>query len=60
MVLVCNARAAAERLLDGLEPARLDAGRAERIRGPGTPADAPGYRGALAELARERDAGRLA
>jgi beta-N-acetylhexosaminidase len=62
MVLVCNAREAAERLLEGLGPARLDAGRAERVRGPraGTTADVPGYRTALAELARERSGGKLA
>jgi beta-N-acetylhexosaminidase len=62
MVLVCNAREAAQRLLDGLGPVRLDAGRAERIRGPraSAPADLPGYGAALAEIARERDAGGLA
>jgi beta-N-acetylhexosaminidase len=62
MVLVCNAREAAQRLLDDLGPARLDAGRAERIRGPRTSAsvDLVGYRAALAEIARERDAGGLA
>jgi beta-N-acetylhexosaminidase len=62
MVLVCNAREAAERLLEGLGPARLDAGRAERIRGPGAGgrADAPGYRAALAEITRGRSGGKLA
>jgi beta-N-acetylhexosaminidase len=62
MVLVCNAREAAERLLEGLGPARLDSGRAERIRGPraGASADFPGYRVALAEITRERDGGKLA
>jgi len=62
MVLVCNAREAAERLLEGLGPARLDAGRAERIRGSraGGRADAPGYRAALAEITRERSGGKLA
>jgi beta-N-acetylhexosaminidase len=57
MVLVCNAREAALRLLDGLGPARLDAGRAERIRGAldGVAAEAPGYRGALGEIARARE-----
>jgi beta-N-acetylhexosaminidase len=62
MVLVCNAREAAQRLLDGLGPARLDAGRAERIRGPRASAavDLPGYGAALAEIERERDAGGFA
>ena len=62
MVLVCNAREAALRLLDGLGPARLDAGRAERIRGPQADASGggPGYRGALGEIARARDEGMLA
>jgi hypothetical protein len=62
MVLVCNAREAAERLLEGLGPARLDGGRAERIRGPraGATADVPGYRAALAEITRGRSGGKLA
>ena len=62
MVLVCNAREAAQRLLDGLGPVRLDASRAERIRGPraSAPADLPGYGAALGDIARERDAGGLA
>jgi beta-N-acetylhexosaminidase len=62
MVLVCNAREAALRLLDGLGAARLDAGRAERIRGRaiGAAAEVPGYRVASTEITRERDAGGLA
>jgi beta-N-acetylhexosaminidase len=61
MVLVCNARAAAEQLLDGIGPARLATVRAERMRGPrGDTAAASGYREALAALARERDSGKLA
>jgi len=62
MVLVCNAREAALRLLDGLRSARLDPARAERIRGPRANASAgvAGYRGALGEIARARDEGRLA
>ena len=63
MVLVCNARDAALRLLDGLGPARLDAGKAERMQGPRTQASAlaaPVYRGALGELARARDDGKFA
>jgi len=50
------------RLLDGLGPARFDARRAERIRGPRADASAagPGYRGALGEIARARDDGKLA
>jgi len=62
MILVCNARDAALRLLDGLGPARLDAGRAGRIRGRAVDAAAgvPGYGAASTALARERDAGRLA
>jgi beta-N-acetylhexosaminidase len=59
MVLVCNARAAAERLLDGLGPAGLDARLAERVRGPGAPTEGAGYRAALAALARERAGGAL-
>jgi beta-N-acetylhexosaminidase len=62
MVLVCNAREAALRLLDGLGPTQLDAARAEQIRGRavGAAAEAPGYRVAATEIARERDAGGLA
>ncbi len=62
MVLVCNAREAAVRLLDGLGPAALDAERAERMRGPGGRAAASGaaYRAALAQLGRGRDDGTLA
>jgi len=63
MVLVCNAREAALRLLDGLKPARLDARRVERMRGPradASAADVPAYRGALGELARARDDGKFA
>jgi beta-N-acetylhexosaminidase len=62
MVLVCNAPEAAARLLEGLGPARLERGKAERIRGPGAgpSAEAPGYRAALTEIARERSGGRLA
>ncbi len=62
MVLVCNARDGAQRLLDGLGPARLDEARAGRMRGPTTPAAAerPEYRTALADVMRERDGGALA
>jgi len=62
MVLVCNAPEAAARLLEGLGPARLEGGKAERIRGPraGETAETPGYRAALTEIARERSTGRLA
>jgi beta-N-acetylhexosaminidase len=59
LVLVCNARAAAERLLDGLGPARLDPACAERMRGPRT-AEAVSradYRTALGQVMREREAG---
>ena len=62
MILVCNAREATLRLLDGLGEARLDAARAARIRGPrlarGTAP--PGYQIALDEVLRERAAGTLA
>ncbi len=62
MVLVCNAREAAERLLDGLGTATLDPARAKRIRGPSADASAGAevYPTALAEIARERAAGKLA
>jgi beta-N-acetylhexosaminidase len=62
IVLVCNAREAAERLLEGLGPVQLDAARAERIRGPqaNVAAEVPGYRDALAEITRERSGGKLA
>src|SRR5215510_5989412 len=62
MILVCNAREATLRLLDGLGEARLDAARAARISGPrlarGTAP--PGYQIALDEVLRERAAGTLA
>jgi beta-N-acetylhexosaminidase len=57
MVLVCNAPDAARRLLDGLGPCRLDAGRAARMcgaRGAAEPAGVSGYAAALAELTRDR------
>jgi beta-N-acetylhexosaminidase len=62
MVLVCNAREAALRLLDGLGPARLDAARAESVRGRGASAavEVSGYRVASAEIARARDSEGLA
>jgi beta-N-acetylhexosaminidase len=59
MVLVCNAPDAAQRLLDGLGPARLDQGRAQRIRPPGT-ATASDYRTAVEALARATGEGVLA
>jgi beta-N-acetylhexosaminidase len=62
IVLVCNARAAAEQLLDELGPASLDASRAARMRGPRAlaPGRLPDYRTALAEVTRGRDTGVLA
>jgi len=61
MVLVCNAPEAAVRLVGGLGSARLEAGKAERIRGPRADSaiDSSGYRAALTEIARERSGGRL-
>jgi len=61
MILVCNARDATLRLLDGLGDARLDPVRATRIRGPRVAhgATPPGYQIALAEVFRERAAGTL-
>lgn len=58
MVLVCNARAAAERLLEGLGPCALDAGRAARITSGA--ADPAAYRAAAARLEEARGAGLLA
>jgi beta-N-acetylhexosaminidase len=62
MVLVCNAREAALRLLVGLGPARLDAARAAAMRGRGAraAAEGPGYRAASVEIARARDSEGLA
>jgi beta-N-acetylhexosaminidase len=62
IVLVCNAPEAAQQLLDGLGSVRLDATRAERMRGPGVgePERLPDYRAALAEVRREREGGALA
>ncbi len=62
IVLVCNAPGAAQRLLDGLGAGRLDASRAERMRGAGAaePARLPDYRAALADVRREREGGVLA
>ena len=62
IVLVCNARDAAQRLLDGLEAGSLDASQAERMRGPRAvePERLPDYRAALADVRREREGGVLA
>lgn len=62
IVLVCNAPAAARRLLDGLEARSLDASRAERMRGARAvePERLPDYRAALADVRREREGGVLA
>jgi len=58
MVLVCNARAAAERLLDGIGPRALDPGRAARMRtGAGSPAD---HRAAAAQVQEAIGAGLIA
>lgn len=58
MVLVCNARAAAERLFDGLGPYGLDARRAARM-ATGT-VDPAAYRSAAARIAEASGAGLLA
>jgi beta-N-acetylhexosaminidase len=59
MVLVCNAPDAAQRLLDGLGLARLDQGRAQRMRPHGT-ATASDYRTAVEALAHATGEGVLA
>jgi beta-N-acetylhexosaminidase len=57
MVLVCNARAAAERLLEGLGPYALDPGRAARMVSP--VADRSAYSAAAARLEEANGAGLL-
>jgi beta-N-acetylhexosaminidase len=62
MVLVCNAREAALRLLDGLGHFTLDPARAARMR-PGTaggPSGGAAYAGAAEQVARAKDEGLLA
>ena len=62
MVLVCNARAAALKLLDGLGPASLDATLAPRMRGPqvAQQLNLPDYEAATTAIAQARAAGTLA
>jgi beta-N-acetylhexosaminidase len=61
MVLACNARDAAQRVLDGLGRASVDASRLGRMRRPRADEAErlPDYRAALAELTRGRDASAL-
>jgi len=58
-VLVCNAPDAAQRLLDGLGPATLDPGRAQRMR-PHARAAGTDYRAAAETLSRATGEGILA
>jgi hypothetical protein len=58
MVLVCNAREAAQRLLDGLGAYTLDAQRAARMRTGAV--DAAAYRSAVARVDEAKGEGLLA